>query len=80
MKTGRLPATCLIAIALPALAAAQERTPAEMLAAAKALGDTPAARELAQKAADQGLAEAWYWLGQRIPGDRDATPFYARAA
>jgi uncharacterized protein YecT (DUF1311 family) len=78
MKIGRLLATFLIA--LPATVTAQQRTPAEMLAAAKALGDTPAARELAQKAADQGLAEAWYWLGNVTSAKGDPIPYYAKAA
>ena len=78
MKLGRLLATFLIA--LPATVTAQQRTPADMLAAAKALGDTPAARELAQKAADQGLAEAWYWLGNVTSAKGDPIPYYAKAA
>jgi uncharacterized protein YecT (DUF1311 family)/TPR repeat protein len=86
-------AILLFVFAAPAIA--QDKTPAEMavlkaaadtgradaeLAFARALGDTPAAREWAQKAADQGLAEAWFWLGGVISAKGDPIPYYAKAA
>lgn len=64
-----------------ALRSAAERGNAQaQLDYAKALGSQhPDARAWAQHAADQGLAEAWFWLGYHAPGD-EATPFYERAA
>src|SRR5262245_33026071 len=82
-------------LALASGALAQNKTPAELAALkaaaeagsapaqleyAKALGDSPAAAGWAQKAADQGLAEAWYWLGNRASAGGNPIPFYAKAA
>ena len=57
-----------------ALRSAAERGDAQaQLDYAKALGSQhPDARAWAQHAADQGLAEAWFWLGYHAPGDEAA--------
>ncbi|MCX6550092.1 MAG: hypothetical protein NTY02_03620, partial [Acidobacteria bacterium] len=63
---------------LAALKAAAAKGDAQaQLDYAKAL-KPPESRIWAQKAADQGLAEAWFWLGYTMNGD--ATPFYEKAA
>jgi uncharacterized protein YecT (DUF1311 family) len=68
-------ALCLVA------AADDPKTPAEQLARAKRLyeaNERDESRVWAQRAADQGLAEAWFWLGYTMNGD--ATPYYEKAA
>jgi uncharacterized protein YecT (DUF1311 family) len=61
-------------------ATAEKGAPQAQLEYARALydEDRPASRVWAQKAADQGLAEAWFWLGQTT-GD-GAASFYEKAA
>lgn len=50
------------------------------LAMANALGASdPAARVWALKAAEQGVAEAWFWLGYHTAGD-EAQVYYRKAA
>lgn len=64
---------------LQSLKAAAEAGSAEaQLAYAKALNPKPEARVWAQKAADQGLGEAWFWLGYTMTGD--TRPYYEKAA
>jgi len=61
--------------------AAAERGDAQaQLAMANALGSRdPAARVWALKAAEQGVAEAWFWLGYHTAGD-EAQVYYRKAA
>ena len=72
----------LLAAPLVAFAAdPSPATPADQLEYAKKLHKErkeDEARAWAQKAADQGLAEAWFWLGYTMLGD--STPYYKKAA
>jgi len=66
---------------LLAAAASEPTTAADQLAYAKKLNAERKVDEAhiwARKAADQGLAEAWFWLGQNTTGD--TTAYYKKAA
>ncbi len=65
---------------LAALEAAAEQGSAKaQLDYAKAVESREEGRAWARKAADQGLAEAWFWLGYMAPG-AEALPYYEKAA
>lgn len=90
-----MPCTAIVIAALLALGPAQDPSSdlprlkasaeagdaAAQLAYARALKDSDetAARQWAQKAADQGLGEAWYWLGGRTLVDADKIAMFKRA-
>src|SRR5262249_35965073 len=66
--------------AIAALKAAAEKGGAQAeLDYAKAIKDKPESRDWAIKAAQQGLPEAWFWLGSTSPDDQ-SLPFYEKAA
>src|SRR5262245_37937748 len=66
--------------AIAVLRAAAEKGGAQaQLDYAKAIKNTPESRDWAMKAAQQGLPEAWFWLGYTSPGDQ-SLPFYEKAA
>jgi hypothetical protein len=71
----------LLVAGSPAAAEDEPNTPAEELAHAKQLykaNKRDESRVWAQKAADQGLVEAWFWLG--YTSSSDSTEYYERAA
>ncbi len=80
-KPSRQFALALAAAWLVAAAAPEPTTPADQLAYAKKLyaeNKRDEAHAWAQKAADQGLAEAWFWIGYTSTGD--TTSYYKKAA
>src|SRR5262249_9692987 len=66
--------------AIAVLRAAAEKGDAQaQLDYAKAIKNAPESRDWAIKAAQQGLPEAWFWLGSTSPDDQ-SLPFYEKAA
>src|SRR5262245_28672975 len=75
-RTGSLLAALLLSASV---SFAQQRTPTEMFELAKSLGNSPEAFEWARKAADGGVAEAWFYLAQRTTDDAARIEYYAKS-